>query len=59
MIGWEIGTDKIKEEVEVNGTHKFSFYGYYKFCIKFVVPVAMVFILLGQLDGFLALGIFS
>ena len=58
MVGWEIGTDKIKEEVEVEG-NKFAFYGFYKICIKFIVPIAMAFILLGQIDGFLGLGIFS
>ncbi|MDO4481399.1 MAG: sodium-dependent transporter [Bacillota bacterium] len=59
IVGWIIGPDKVKEEVEINGTHKFAAYGFFKFCIKFFVPVAMAFILVGQVDGFLGLGIFS
>ena len=33
--------------------------GFFDFCMKFIVPIAMVLVLLGQLDGFFGLGIFS
>ncbi len=59
FVGWELGPDKIKEEIEINGDYEFKAYGFYKFCIKFFVPVAMAFILVGQVDSFFGLGIFS
>lgn len=57
MIGWEIGPDAILSELHV-GT-KFRMDAFYTICIKFVVPVAMVFILLGQLSSFFGLGWFA
>ena len=53
-----IPTSLVKEEVTLNG-NKFKTQGFYEFCIKFVAPIMMVIVLLGQLDGFLKLGMFS
>ena len=58
VVGWLWGPKNIKDEIEQEG-HTFGIYGFFKFCVKFVVPIAMVFVLLGQLDSFLSLGIFS
>ena len=57
MIGWEIKPKTILEEIEQEGV-VCKCKGFYIFCIKFVVPIAMLLILLGQLDTFFGLGIF-
>lgn len=43
-----IPTQLVDEEVTLNG-NKFRTKGFYDFCIKFVAPVMMVLVLLGQL----------
>lgn len=53
-----IPTAWVDEEVTLNG-NKFRTKRFYDFCIKFVAPVMMVVILLGQLDSFFGLGMFS
>ena len=53
-----IPTELVKEEVTLNG-EKFATQKFYEFCIKFVAPIMMVIVLLGQLDGFLGLGMFG
>ena len=58
VVGWLWGPKNIKDEIELEG-NTFTIYGFFKFCVKFVVPIAMVFVLLGQLDSFLSLGIFG
>ena len=53
-----IPTELVREEVTLNG-EKFKTQKFYEFCIKFVAPIMMVIVLLGQLDGFLGLGMFG
>ena len=53
-----IPTTLVEEEVTLNG-NKFKTQKFYEFCIKFVAPIMMVIVLLGQLDGFLGLGLFG
>jgi NSS family neurotransmitter:Na+ symporter len=53
-----IPTSLVEEEVTLNG-NKFVTKKFYEFCIKFVAPIMMVIVLLGQLDGFFGLGMFS
>lgn len=53
-----IPTQLVDDEVTLNG-NKFVTRRFYDFCIKFVAPVMMVMVLLGQLDGFFNLGMFS
>lgn len=53
-----IPTELVDEEVTLNNT-KFRTKGFYDFCIKFVAPVMMVLVLLGQLDTFFGLGMFG
>ena len=57
IVGWIMKPDTVHEEVIQDG-NKFTAYGFYKFCIRFFVPIAMIFILIGQVDAFLGLGIF-
>lgn len=57
IVGWIMKPESVHEEVIQEG-NKFTAYGFYKFCIKFFVPIAMLFILVGQVDSFLGLGIF-
>ena len=51
MIGWELGPDFTKDEVEVSG-HKFGLYGFYKICIKVITPLCMILVLYGQIKAF-------
>ena len=53
-----IPTSLVEEEITLNG-NKFVTKKFYEFCIKFVAPIMMVIVLLGQLDGFFGLGMFS
>lgn len=53
-----VPTALVDEEVTLNGA-KFRTKGFYDFCIKFVAPVMMVMVLLGQMDLFFGLGMFS
>lgn len=57
MIGWEIKPKSIIEEVQQEGI-VCKCKGFYSFCIKFVVPLIMALILVGQIDNFFGLGIF-
>ena len=56
MVGWEIKPKTLLDELHINGTDKID--AFFTFCIKFVVPVGMLLILVGQIDTFFHLGIF-
>ena len=51
MIGWELKPDYMLEEVHFGAASR-VFDVFYKICIRFVVPVAMAFVLAGQLNEF-------
>ncbi len=51
MIGWELDPSLILEEVG-HGNRSSFFAGFYKICIRFVVPIVMAFVLAGQMIGF-------
>lgn len=57
IIGWVIKTDALKEEVESNGL-VMKAYKFWDICFKFIVPIGILFVLMGQLDDFFGLGIF-
>ncbi len=57
LIGWVISPDVVYQEVTLH-KNPFPCYKIYCFLIRYVAPVAMAFILLGQLDGFFGLGLF-
>ena len=56
MVGWEIKPKTLLDELHISGTDKLD--GFFTFCMKFVVPVGMLLILVGQIDTFFHLGIF-
>ena len=58
IIGWKLKTVLIKEEVEETPGYKMRSYNFWDVCFKYLVPAAMFFVLLGQLDDFFGLGIF-
>ncbi|MEL7646691.1 MAG: sodium-dependent transporter [Sedimentibacter sp.] len=58
LIGWVLKTNIVKEEVEASDGIKMKAYAFWDFCFKFIVPIGILFVLLGQLDDFFGLGIF-
>ena len=56
VVGWVIKPKTLLEEIHIGGTTKFD--GFFSFCIRFVVPIGMMLILVGQIDTFFHLGIF-
>ena len=57
-IGWEIGPKVVDEECCLEG-NSFKSKGLFNICVKVITPLIMVFILLGQVDGFFGLGLFQ
>lgn len=53
-----IPTSLVDKEATLNGT-QFKTKGFYDFCIKFIAPIMMVLVLLGQMDGFFGLEMFG
>jgi len=58
IIGWSLKTTVIKDEVEASPNVLMKSYQFWDICYKFIVPIGMFFVLLGQLDDFFGLGIF-
>ncbi len=58
IIGWSLKTTHMKEEIEATPGVLMKGYQFWDICFRFIVPAAMVFVLLGQLDDFFGLGIF-
>lgn len=56
MVGWEIKPKTLLDEIHIGGSDKID--GFFTFCIKFIVPIGMLLILVGQVDTFFHLGIF-
>ncbi|MBR2895974.1 MAG: sodium-dependent transporter [Oscillospiraceae bacterium] len=57
-IGYEIKVSSVENEITQNG-NQFTTKAFFTFCIKYVVPLAMVLVLAGQIDGFFGLGLFG
>lgn len=53
-----IPTSLVDKEATLNGA-QFKTKGFYDFCIKFIAPIMMVLVLLGQMDTFFGLGMFN
>ena len=55
-IGWFVGPKLVRDEVEQEG-HKISngLYAFFSFCIKFIVPIAMAFVLFGMVNDFMTI----
>ena len=55
LIGWVVGPQAIRDEVSLEG-HQMSkgLYTFFTICVRIIAPVAMAFILYGQVNTFLA-----
>ena len=51
MIGWEKSPDLVLDEV-AHGDPSEGFKKFYRFCVKFIVPIVMAFVLAGQMIDF-------
>lgn len=58
IIGWKLGPKYMTDEICSEG-HRFRGKNVIMFCFRFVAPIFIAFVLLGQLDSFLHLGLFS
>ena len=58
LVGWVWKIDFIDKEVSIEGNQLHA-KGFWNFCFKFTAPLGMLMILVGQIDGFFGLGIFS
>lgn len=58
IIGWSLKTTVIKDEVEASPNVLMKSYNFWDICYKYIVPIGMFFVLMGQLDDFFGLGIF-
>ena len=56
MIGWELKPKFFHDEI--NSGYNGKIHAFWGFCLKFVCPVVMFFILLAQVDGFFGFGWF-
>lgn len=53
LIGWVIGPKAIRDEVSLEGhTMSDGVYTFFVICVRFVAPIAMAFILFGQIQTF-------
>ena len=57
MVGWEIKPKALLDEIHSGASSKID--SFFTFCVKFIVPLGMVLILLGQINDFFGLGIFG
>ena len=57
MVAWELRPKTLLEEIHLGGSQKID--GFFTVCIRFVVPLAMLLILVGQLDEIFHLRMFS
>ncbi len=56
MVGWEIKPKTLLGEIYPDG--KGALAGFFSFCMKFIVPIGMLLVLVGQIDTFFHLNIF-
>lgn len=57
IIGWKLGPDWMEDEITASG-HKWSGKTFAMVCFRYIAPLGMVFILIGQLNGFFGWGLF-
>ena len=56
MVGWEIKPKTLLDEI--NGGEKGKIDAFFSICMKFIVPLGMLLVLVGQIDTFFHLNIF-
>ncbi len=52
MIGWELKSKPILDEIEIGSSNSKAFTIFYKVCIMVIAPIAMAFIFAGQMIDF-------
>jgi len=57
IIGWSLKTKTIQAEVESTEGVKMKYYKYWDICFKFVAPILMIVVLLGQIESFFGISI--
>lgn len=57
LIGWKLGPKFLESEITLNG-NKFRAENFIMFCFRFIAPLFVGLVLVGQLDSFLKWGIF-
>lgn len=58
LIGWKFGPKFLESEMTLEG-NRFRAPGFIMFCFRFVAPIFVALVLIGQLDTFLKWGLFS
>ena len=56
MVGWEIKPKTLLDEIHSGASSKID--AFFSICMKYIVPLGMILILVGQIDTFFSLGIF-
>ena len=56
MVAWEIKPQTLLDEIHIGSNAKID--KFFSICMKFIVPLGMLLILVGQIDTFFHLGIF-
>ena len=57
MIGWQIKPKALYDEIDSG--YGGNIHGFWSFCIKFICPIVMFFVLLVQISSFFNLGWFA
>jgi len=57
MVGWEIKPKTLLDEIHIGSNTKID--TFFTICMKFIVPLGMILVLVGQIDTFFSLGIFG
>ena len=52
MLGFETGTDLIRDECEATPGHRMRIYTFFKICVRVLTPIVMLIVLYGQIRAF-------
>lgn len=56
MVGWEIKSKVVLDEVRLGSSAKID--AFFDICVRFITPLGLILVLLGQVDTFFSLGLF-
>jgi len=57
IVGWVLGEDWLEKEITKHG-NPFRFRHFTMICLKYIAPISMLLIILGQVNSFFSLGLF-
>jgi NSS family neurotransmitter:Na+ symporter len=57
IIGWKLGPKWMEDEITANGK-SWKSKTFAMLCFRYIAPIGMLFILVGQLNGFFGWGLF-